>query len=116
MNDHRALYGAFASNRKISLETPGGRELLKDIIILLAPVNENSTVGFLRAFDAIDLMDPAFHVPLIELLFEVRNALDPEKVPVVLSTIKRLLLGAPAAVKTWELIHGPMQLDSSGGT
>jgi aminopeptidase N len=98
VNDHRALYGAFAANRKISLETPGGRDLFREILVRLAPVNQNSTVGFLRAFDAVDLMDPAFHVPLVELLVDVRNALDPDTTPIVRNTIKRLLLGAPVIV------------------
>jgi aminopeptidase N len=109
VNDHRALYGAFAANRKMSLETPDGRELLQEVIIGLAPVNQNSTVSLLRAFGAIDMMDPAFHVPLIELLVTVRDTLDPGVFPVIQNTIKRLLVGAPVAVKAWEMVHRTMQ-------
>jgi aminopeptidase N len=109
VNDHRALYGAFAANRKMSLETPEGRKLLGEIIIRLAPVNQNSTVNLLKAFGAIDLMEPIYHIPLVELLVSVRDALDPEKFPVIQNTIRRLLVGAPGAVKAYEKTHGPLQ-------
>jgi aminopeptidase N len=107
VNDHRALYGAFAANRKMSLETSEGRKLLGEILVRLAPVNQNSTVNLLNAFGAVDLMDPVVHVPLIELLVSVRDALDPEKFPVIQNTIRRLLIGAPGAVKAYEKTHGP---------
>jgi len=106
VNDHRALYGGFAANRKVSLETPEGRELFREILVRLAPVNQSSTVSFLRAFGAIDLMDPIFHIPLVELLTAVSEALYPETYPVVRNTIRRLLVGAPVAVKAFEKVHG----------
>jgi aminopeptidase N len=106
VNDHRALYGAFASNRKMSLETVEGRDLFREILLNLAPVNQNSTVSLLRSFGAIDLMDPVFHIPIVNLLVTVRDALDPGEFPVILHTIKRLLLGAPNAVHAYELKLG----------
>jgi aminopeptidase N len=106
VNDHRALYGAFAANRKMSLETHEGRVLFQEILLRLAPVNQNSTVSLLRAFDAIDLMDPIFHIPLIELLIDVREAIDPESFPVIAHSIRRLLIGAPAAVRAYEKKRG----------
>jgi len=109
VNDHRALYGAFAANRKMSLETQEGRELLQEVLINLAPVNQNSTVSLLRAFGAIDMMNPVFREPLVELLVTVRDTLDPGEFPLIRNTIKRLLIGAPVAVKSWETIHGTMQ-------
>jgi aminopeptidase N len=53
-------------------------------------------------------MDPVFHVPLVELLVKVRDPLDPGEFPVIRNTIKRLLIGAPVAVKAWETIRGPL--------
>ncbi len=108
VNDHRALYGSFAANRKISLQTTEGRDLFAEILRVLAPVNQNSVVSLLRAFGAIDLMEEEYHVPLINLLVSVRNQLDPGTSPVVLHTIRRLLAGAPRAVRAWEAIHGPL--------
>jgi aminopeptidase N len=110
VNDHRALYGAFAANRKMSLETSEGRKLLGEVLVRLAPVNQNSTVNLLAAFGAVDLMDPVFHVPLVEVLVSVRDALNPEKFSVIRNTIRRLLIGAPGAVKAYEQNHGPVYL------
>jgi aminopeptidase N len=109
VNDHRALYGAFAANRKMSLETSEGRNLLREILVRLAPVNQNSAMNLLRAFGAVDLMDPVVHVPLVEVLVSIRDALDPEKFPVIQNTIRRLLIGAPNAVKAYEKTHGPIR-------
>ena len=110
VNDHRALYGAFATNRKISLETSGGREFFREVLIRLAPVNQNSTVSLLRAFGAIDQMDPVFHVPLVELLVNVNDKLDPAEFPVIHNTITRLLIGAPVAMEAYEKVHGRLPL------
>ncbi|MCE5298720.1 MAG: M1 family metallopeptidase [Methanoregulaceae archaeon] len=110
VNDHRALYGAFAANRKMSLETSQGREFMGEILVRLAQVNQNSTVSLLKAFGAVDLMDPVFFVPLVELLVFVRDALDPEKFPVIQNTIRRLLIGAPGAVEAYERTHGRLVL------
>jgi aminopeptidase N len=112
VNDHRALYGAFAANRKMSLETPDGRELFREILIRLASVNQNSTVNFLKAFGAVDLMEPIFHVPLIELLVAVRDALDHQEVPVIHNTLRRLLIGAPVAMEAYEAVHGRLEGES----
>jgi aminopeptidase N len=108
VNDHRALYGSFAANRKISLQTGEGRELLKDALLALAPVNQNSVVSLLRAFDAVDLMEEEYHLPLIDILVTVRNQIDPGTSAVIHHTIRRLLMGAPGAVHAWESLHGPL--------
>ena len=105
VNDHRALYGTFAANRKISLQTPGGRDLLGEILRDLAPINQNSVVSLLQAFDSIDLMEEKYYEPLIGLLISFQNSLDPGSQVVVLHTIRRLLLGAPKAVSAWESVH-----------
>jgi aminopeptidase N len=106
VNDHRALYGSFAANRKISLETPEGRVLFGDILQKLASINQNSVVSLLRAFDAVDLMEEEYHEPLIDLLVSFKNSLGPARQAVVLHTIRRLLVGAPSALQTWESVHG----------
>jgi aminopeptidase N len=106
VNDHRALYGSFAANRKISLQTPEGRDLFLEILLELARVNQNSTVILLRAFDAIDQMEEKYHVPLIRLLVEAQTGLSREELPVVWNTVRRLIAGAPRARKTYEAEHG----------
>ncbi len=108
VNDHRALYGAFAANRKISLETAEGRELFGEILVRLAPVNQYSTVNLLRAFGAVDLMEPDNHVPLIETLVSVQENLRSADLPVVKNTMKRILARSPVAVKAYETVHGPV--------
>jgi len=108
VNDQRALYGSFAANRKVSLQTAEGRKLLKEILLRLAPVNQNSVVSLLRAFDTVDLMEEEYHEPLIDLLVSVQKSLDPSREAVVLHTIRRLLIGAPRAVQAWEATHGPV--------
>ncbi|MDD1709364.1 MAG: M1 family metallopeptidase [Methanoregulaceae archaeon] len=105
VNDHRALYGTFAANRKISLQTPEGRELLGDILRELAPINQNSVVSLLRAFDSIDLMEEEYYEPLIGLLVSFRDSLDQGRQAIVLHTVRRLLLGAPIAVGVWESVN-----------
>ncbi|OPZ44474.1 MAG: Leucyl aminopeptidase [Euryarchaeota archaeon ADurb.BinA087] len=112
VNDHRALYGSFAANRKISLQIPEGRILFGEILQKLASINQNSVVSLLRAFDAIDLMEEEYHEPLIDLLVSFQNTLDPDRDAGILYTIRRLLMGAPSALQAWESVHGP----TSGST
>ena len=107
VNDHRALYGSFAANRKISLQTPKGRDLFGVLLKKLASINQNSVVSLLRAFDAVDLMEEEYHEPLIDLLVSFQNTLDPDRDAVVLHTIRRLLMGAPSALQAWESVHSP---------
>ena len=116
VNDHRALYGTFAANRKVSLETPEGRDLLQEFLVRLAPVNQYSAVSMLRAFGSVDLMEHGYHVPLIGLLVAVSRELRQADVPVVQHTIRRLLLGAPVAVKAYEALHGPLEMPGGGET
>ncbi|MDV0446654.1 hypothetical protein MsAg5_05040 [Methanosarcinaceae archaeon Ag5] len=102
-NDQRALYGTFARNRKYSLQTEEGLEFLKETIIRLAAINEYSTVGLLNAFSAIDKMETKYHVPLVAALDEIAEVIDPEKSPSVFNRIKKLLIGAPNAVRAYEI-------------
>jgi aminopeptidase N len=106
VNDHRALYGSFAANRKVSLQTSEGRDLLLEVLLELAPVNQNSTVSLLRAFGAIDQMEEEYHVTLIGLLAGLKDRLSRDEVPVVWNTIRRLVAGAPTARKAYEAQHG----------
>jgi aminopeptidase N len=101
-NDQRALYGAFARNRKYSLQTPEGLEFLKQTIIRLAGINEYSTVGLLNAFSIIDFMNPKYYIPLVGVLVTIAETIDPEKSPSVYNRIIKLLVGAPKAVKLYE--------------
>ncbi len=105
-NDQRALYGRFAMNRKKSLQTENGRAFLKKTLRTLAPINEFSTVAMLRVFGTLDAMEAADQVPLTGILAGLLEDLDPEKTPSVYNTIRRLLAGAPAAVRNYEQAHG----------
>mgnify|MGYP000997117011 FL=1 len=105
-NDQRALYGSFARNRKKSLQTKEGRALFEEILRKLAPVNEYSTVNMLNAFANIDQMESKYHIPLVKILANLLAELDPLKFPSVYNRIRKLLLGAPKAVKTYGIEHG----------
>ena len=100
-NDQRALFGRFAMNRKQSLQTREGREFLKNTILMLAPINEFTTVSILHAFDAIDRMEAGYHVPLVTLLTGIIDGLDPEKTPSAYNTARRILDGAPEALRAY---------------
>ncbi len=108
-NDQRALYGSFARNRKKSLQTDEGRVLFAEILKKLAPVNEYSTVNLLNAFANIDQMESKYHVPLVKILADLLEKLDPQKFPSVYNRIRKLLLGAPKAVKAYGIEHGEIK-------
>ncbi|MFY9800015.1 MAG: M1 family metallopeptidase [Methanoregula sp.] len=105
-NDQRALYGRFALNRKKSLQTDSGRAFLQKTLRTLAPINEFSTGAMLRVFGTLDTMEAADQVPLTGILAGLLEDLDPEKTPSVYNTIRRLLAGAPGAVRNYEQTHG----------
>ncbi len=105
-NDQRALYGSFARNRKKSLETEEGRALFAEVLRKLAPVNEYTTVNLLNAFANIDQMEIKYHTPLVKILADLLAELDPQKYPSVYNRIRKLLLGAPAAVEAYGIVHG----------
>jgi aminopeptidase N len=105
-NDQRALYGRFALNRKKSLQTEQGRAFLHKTLRTLAPINEYSTVAMLRVFGTLDSMEESDQVPLTGILAGLLDDLDPEKTPSVYNTIRRLLAGAPGAVRNYEQKYG----------
>ncbi|AKB51937.1 Membrane alanine aminopeptidase N [Methanosarcina barkeri str. Wiesmoor] len=115
-NDQRALYGSFARNRKKSLQTEEGRVLFAEILRKLAPVNEYSTVNMLNAFANIDQMESKYHVPLVKILADLLGELNAQKYPSVYNRIRKLLLGAPNAVKTYIMEHGEIPGLQSGNT
>ena len=101
-NDQRALYGRFALNRKISLQTEPGRSFLQKTLLRLAGVNEYSTVSMLRVFGPLDEMEAADRVPVAGILARLLSDLDPGKTPSVYNTARRILAGAPRAVSEYE--------------
>jgi aminopeptidase N len=105
-NDQRALYVRFAMNRKVSLQTPGGRDLLRQILEALGRVNETSLVRALQAFGHLDRMEAEYHLPLAGLLADLLRAFDPVGNPVGHNTVRRLLLGAPRALAAYEAKFG----------
>lgn len=116
-NEQRSLYGSFARNRKKSLQTEEGRALFSEILLKLTPVNEYSTVGMLNAFANIEQMEPKYHVPLVKILADILEVIDAQKYPSVYNRVRKLLLGAPQAVKEYMTIHGEikaLQTESPG--
>ncbi len=105
-NDQRALYGRFALNRKKSLQTGQGRTFMDMTLRRLAPINEFSTVSMMRVFGSLEAMDDADRIPLVGILAGLLRDLDPGKTPVVYNTARRLLTGAPEAVRNYEKDHG----------
>lgn len=108
-NDQRALYGSFARNRKKALQTEEGRAFMEEALLKLAAVNEYSTVNMLNAFADIDRMEEKYHEPLVKILASLLEKLDSEKYPSVYNRSKKLLLGAPVALKAYEARHGKVQ-------
>jgi len=107
-NDQRALYGRFALNRKISLQTETGRAFLHRALRDLAKINEHSTVGMLQVFGALDAMEGRDQVPLVGILAALLTELNPDETPSVYNTIRRILAGAPDAVRSYEEKQGPI--------
>ncbi|MBP1908974.1 M1 family metallopeptidase [Methanolobus bombayensis] len=110
-NDQRALFGGFAFNRKMSLQTEKGRELLSEIVPKLATVNEYNTVSILNVLGNIDRMEKEYHVPLVEMMLGFLNKLDPENNPSVYNRIRKILLNTPNAVEKYEEINGKIDLN-----
>jgi aminopeptidase N len=108
-NDQRALYIRFAMNRKVSLQTPGGRAYLLKILEGLGRVNETSTVRALQPLAHLDRMEEEYHLPLAGLLADLMKAFDPMGNPVAYNTVRRLLLGAPRAVAAYEAKFGKVK-------
>lgn len=69
-------------------------------------MNEYSTVNMLNAFANIDQMESKYHVPLVKILADLLGELNAQKYPSVYNRIRKLLLGAPNAVKTYITAHG----------
>jgi aminopeptidase N len=105
-NDQRALYVRFAMNRKISLQTPEGRTLLRRILEDLARVNETSAVRALQPFGHLDRMEEEYHLPLAGLLVDLLGVFELAGNPVAYNTVRRLLLGAPRALAVYETKFG----------
>jgi aminopeptidase N len=108
-NQQRALFGRFALNRKQSLENEEGRAYLTEVLLKLAPVNEYSTVQALDAFAFIDRMEERYHLPVVKILADLLESLDPKRNPSVYNTARRLLLGAPVALQAYEDEHGAIE-------
>jgi aminopeptidase N len=108
-NDQRSLYGRFALNRKLSLQTSEGREFLQEILLKLAPVNEFTTVNMLRVFGDIDLMEEEYHLPLVEILATLLRKLDPSRTPSVYNTARRIMLAMPRSVQQYEQVRGKIK-------
>ena len=93
-------------NRKRSLETEEGRAYLGEVLRRLARVNEYSTARALDAFAFIDAMEPRHRVPAVGVLVDLLASLDPGEHPAIYNNVRRFLLGAPEAVRAYEVEHG----------
>lgn len=105
-NDQRALYGRFAQNKKLSLQSPEGRKFLSEVLLRLSGINEYSTVNILSVFGNIDKMEKEYHIPLVDMLISLKEKLDQKRTPGVYNTIRRLLIGAPVATAEYEEYSG----------
>jgi aminopeptidase N len=115
--DHqRALFGRFAMNRKVSLQTQEGREFLTRSLIRLAKVNEYSTVMALQALSSIDGTDREYLVPVAKILADLLASTDQKKTPSVYNTTRRLLKGSPKALAAYEAQYGPVPGLKNTGT
>ena len=106
-NDQRGLYGRFAMNRKRSSRPKPGGHSCSRLLRKLSLINEYSTVSLLHAFDALDLMEEEYHVPLVTILVRLLAEIDPTVVPSVYNTTRRILMGSPRAVASYERQEGP---------
>ncbi len=104
--NQRGLYGTFALNRKLSLETDAGRAYFLDILTRLAKINEFTTIGLLRTFAAVDLMYEEHHIPVIDILVSLMEVCRPGGSPGICNTIRRILLGSPVALASYEKQYG----------
>jgi len=109
-NDQRALYGSFAFNRKKSLQTEKGRELLEEIVLELAEVNEYNTVNILNVLANIDKMEEEYHAPLVGMMVIFLEKLNEDRTPSVYNRIRKILLNTPKAVERYEALHGKIDL------
>ncbi|MCK4269915.1 MAG: aminopeptidase N C-terminal domain-containing protein, partial [Methanogenium sp.] len=105
-NDQRALYGRFAQNKKLSLQSQEGRKFLSEVLARLSEINEYSTVNILSVFGNIDKMEKEYHIPLVDMLISLKEKLDQKRTPGVYNTIRRLLIGAPVAIAEYEEYSG----------
>jgi aminopeptidase N len=108
-NDQRALYVRFAMNRKVSLQTPAGRALLVPVLEELGRVNETSLVRALQVFGHLDRMEEEYHLPLAGILADLLGVFGPAEKPVAHNTVRRLLLGAPLALASYEVKFGKIK-------
>jgi aminopeptidase N len=107
--DHqRALFGRFAMNRKVSLQTPEGREFLTGSLVRLAKVNEYSTVMALQALSSIDGMDQEYLAPVAKILADLLASTDRKLTPSVYNTTRRLLNSSPKALAAYKNKYGPL--------
>ncbi len=109
-NDQRALYGAFANNKRKSLLTEEGRAFVKEVLMKLSPINEYTSVGILDVFGKIDYLEEKYQVPIVELLIAVLHSLNEEETPSVYNNIKRLLHHSTKAMSAYEKVHGTIKL------
>jgi aminopeptidase N len=100
-NEQRALYVRFAQNKKKSLQTAEGRAFLGEALCRLARINEYSTVSALSVFGNIDRMEVEYRAPLAGVLVKLLKHTDVESTPSVYNTARRLLRGAPDAVRRY---------------
>ena len=82
-----------------------GGHIFSDLI-RLARINEFTTIGLLRTFAAIDHMHEEHHVPLIGLLVTLMQACCPDQSPGICNTARRIILGSPVALASYEKKFG----------
>lgn len=102
VSDHRSLFETFVNNKKVSLQTPLGRELLEEVLIKLSKINEVSTSRFLKVLGNIDDMPSAHHSSLVSIIINLLSNTSEKEHPSVYNTAKKILKGLKKANLTYE--------------
>ena len=92
---NRALFMPMASNNKM-LWTSRGIDWLRDTVIRLGPVNENSALHVLASCRLVDGMSEELRTPVLEAMRAMQNAVDAEAAPSLRGRIDAYLKGADA--------------------
>ncbi|MCA9478161.1 MAG: M1 family metallopeptidase [Nanoarchaeota archaeon] len=110
-NDQRGLFAVFAGNKRKSLLTVQGRDYLKHIALLLAPINEYNCLRALDTLDVLNHLDKEPQQELVKMIIEILEELKSEKhVDSVVSYLKRTLKGSGKARAAYEEKYGKLEL------
>ncbi|MEM4756110.1 MAG: M1 family metallopeptidase [Candidatus Woesearchaeota archaeon] len=100
-NDQRALFGTFARKKRICLLTPQGRELLKKIILTLAPINEYTTTSIIKTLSVLEYLNKKDQIALMEIGVTILQQLSEKQTPSVYGTLRIILKNSEKAAQAY---------------